>query len=153
MTDVLVMPISDLHELSGKLNDASDRVNGVLRDAEERLQKLNLGIEVGSPSILYNNSYRDKQENVQVIQRLSWGRYKGTWKLLLKTVKLRHGFFQGDDNSPYCDTESVACDPILEANRDLRFAAVGHLESLISEIKKTGKEMLEAAEKASKIEV
>ena len=74
MTDAFAMPISDLNELAGKLNDASDRVNDGLRDAEERLRKLNLGIEVDSPGILFNDTYREDKETVEVIQRLSWGR-------------------------------------------------------------------------------
>lgn len=148
-------PIDDLSEVAARLNDASDRGTERLKEAEEKLRNLNLGIEFYSRRpIMPSESWRDGAENCRKEVRLGFGKANtGVWRLRLKFTTYRHGFFEGDTNSPYRDTDRDEFEAVMESKRELRIAALHHLDEFIGDLKVEAEGLAKIVETATAVKI
>jgi hypothetical protein len=124
-------------------------VNELLKEFEQKLYAMNLGVEVWayddplttSPTSFYDGikdqEYRESHDMV-----LGWGRLGEKFGLLVLSVKYRWelGKWVMIDENPRT--------PLLQAPREIRIAALGKIEALISALRERAQELVNSIKTA-----
>jgi hypothetical protein len=153
----MVDTIKELSDLSRKLNQKSDTLNAVITSINEKLAKLNLGVEAWlehQPFEMSEVKHRPDEQQCDVMYQegkvLGYCRISGTWQLALKTC-----WYDIVDEG--CEVEPTSLlnseESLLKASRLIRIKALELLPQLLDQIKAGAQKMLggiESAEKAAK---
>jgi hypothetical protein len=148
--------IEDLSELSRKLNKKSDSLNRIISSVNEKLEKMNIGLEVwleDSPLESSDPEYNDRDENMEFpirdVELLGYCRIDGKWMLAVKSARMardRNNWGQEYDEVK----SSTQLRPLLDTNRTIRTEAMRAIPELIEEIKKEALNALDSIEEAEK---
>jgi len=161
-----------LARVAKDLNSISDRVSERLREVEERLRTLGLGVEVELRShCLSSNDHgeadvTDTQDLMEIesllglpLQHpgevrvrsvtqsiLAYAKLAGTWRLVVRTYGCKWARRREDtvdfSESPPLFREIQSEQPLLDASRDVRLAAVEQLDALLEEIQKAAEDRI-----------
>lgn len=128
---------SSLANNASILNNFSDSCNSKLKDVQERLVSLNIGLEYWLKKPLYNSDQQGdigaNDNSTVIIKRLGFSRLNGSWVLAIKTIRCVSGFYMGEQDCPFTN-EYVDSDPepLLDASRELRLNALKSLPDFLS---------------------
>jgi len=148
----LIAPLSELERKAQRLNQASDSLNLILSQVEERLVHANVGVEVWLRKALASTDSEGSThgETTWSSQFLGFAKLNGRWCLAIKPTRFASGFFEGDTNSPYQNEYSDGAPiPLSKASRDLRIAAVEVLPDLINLLAEETDRCVRTIERAS----
>jgi hypothetical protein len=151
----MMAKISDLAPLAKKVNQKTDRINRTITALNEKLGKLNLGIEVW----LDNDSDFDKpleaepwsdegSMRTRSLSYLGYCRLGDKWQLAVKEVDEEHTVFEGEDCYEEVNPSYI---PLLQASRNIRLAALEKIPRLLDRLKDAGESVLETVEAAEKL--
>lgn len=136
-----------LSQLAPELNRATDLYTAELKEIEEQLNKLKLGIEIELDAwIQKGNSYTKEDERGEPLGvfhsawTLGYGKYGRAWCLVVREYEVWTG------NNEHTQ-ESIV--PLLEASRELRLAAAENIPGLLKEIEVQVKKKIETLAKVS----
>lgn len=139
--DPLQAAFSELEESAQRLNTASDRTNKILSAAQQRLIGTNIGLEVWLTKRPLDEDEKAGGSGQWATSHgtrtvLGFSKIEGSWMLAVRDQTFEHGFFEGDQSSPYFEIYSASDpSPLLKAPRGHRIAALALLPSLIEELK------------------
>lgn len=128
---------SSLSNNAAILNTYSDSCNNKLKDVQERLVSLNIGLEYWLKEPLSSSDQQGdigaNDNSTVIIKRLGFTRLNGNWVLAIKTIRCVSGFYMGEQDCPYTN-EYVDRDPepLLDASRELRLNALKSLPDFLS---------------------
>ena len=125
----LVVELDEARALSAKLEAVTNELNTFITKAEAAIEALGLGVH-GSVVI-----DRSKNEGVEWIKELAFRKLNGKWRLLIEC-----GMIDDDD---------VSVDPLVNASRADRLAAVEHFDALVRELLANSKEQLKEVQAGS----
>jgi len=135
--------ISDLTPIAKQLNEKTDEINKTISTINEKLARLNFGIEVwlDNPWNALSSSTRDQgKTRVRDVSYLGYDRLGDKWQLAIKDVEEEITLDEnGDECVEQLNPEYVA---LLQASRDLRLAALKKLPELLDELKIRGQHIL-----------
>jgi hypothetical protein len=153
----MVDTVSELSELSRKLNQKSDTLNEVITSTNEKLAKLKIGIEAWVSNIdesdPYNYEFEDGAGSTTVRAHdetwLGYYRFESSdnpkagsgWELATKTVTL-------DAEGEIVDAGSPK--PLLNRSRSTRAKAMKLIPRLLDAIKQNAEELLRSIDEAEK---
>jgi hypothetical protein len=146
--------LASLESTAQSLNKASDSVNALLDRFEKRLVDANIGFEVWLPQPLSRMEGKKDPgaENIALERRFGFARVFGGWRLAVKEVKTRFGFFEGDTNCPWSDEHLEAAPiPLSQAGRDERIMALQFMPALLEALDIRAKEALETIAEAKRL--
>jgi hypothetical protein len=151
----MMAKISELAPLAQKLNEKTDQINSTISTLNEKLGKLNLGIEVwldsGEPyphEPLESEAWSDEGSiRSRSLSYLGYCRLGDKWQLAVKDVVEEHTIVEGED----CYEEvNPGYTSLLQASRSLRLAALEKIPRLLDKLKKMGQDVLNTVEAAEK---
>jgi len=155
MTEVTFEDLLPTIELQAqRLNAASDRANAALAAVEKRLVGANIGLEFWHHiPIDASDTTGDLAPHAlsrYTKQVFGFARVGGKWCLAVKTVRIVHGFYEGEMSQPYqnefVDDELT---PLLSASRTLRVNAVGAMSDFLARFSVFVAQTVEAVEDAA----
>jgi len=151
----MIDQISELSDLSRRLNNQSEKLNSIISAFDQELGALNLGVEVWledepmeTSKILHRRGEQDEDVTYQEGKVLGYCRIGSQWALALKTCW--HDFVEdgsGIEPTTVADSET----PLLKASRETRIKALELLPKLLDKMKTRADEMLGAIDQAQKI--
>jgi hypothetical protein len=139
-----------LSQLASQLNKATDLYMSELKEIEEQLNRLKLGVFVELNDWIQTDHRFpdpfdvDSQEPVGVSYRawtIGYGKHYHDWCILLSEYKVS----KNDDHDPILRSTA----PLLEASRDLRLSAAEKIPDLLKEIEKEVRHKIETVAKVS----
>ena len=147
----MMAKISDLAPLAKKVNTKTDQINRTISSINEKLAKLNLGIEAWLDGNLRDaldcSPWSDEGTmRVRSISYLGYDRIDGKWQLAVKEVT--EEYTVDEDGDEEFDKVNPEYEALLQASRNLRLAALPRIPRLLDELKSRGKELLETVESA-----
>ena len=135
---------SNLEKYSKTINEGSDRVSQSLLEVQDKLDSLNLGVEVWldwAPDEYVNE--RPAEEGWSEITLLGYGKeVDGKWSLLLRESRIR-GTSEADWKEDVQNTTFL-----LNASRNLRIKALDLIPKLIRRIESEAKDLVDTVSKA-----
>ncbi len=140
MTDIAIGSLLDsLGAHASHLNDASDDANRLLESIEDRIVKMNIGLEVWYRyPILREDATGDfgpSSISQQVVQLFGFAKVEGKWCLAVKPMRLVKGFYEGQMDQAYEQPFAAgAPTPLLKASRLHRLAAVDVLAPFLEQL-------------------
>jgi hypothetical protein len=152
--------IKDLAALARKLNANTDALNQSLEEIQNKLNALGLGIEVWLGQSLHQSDMDDVLDEREVptgereyyADELGYGRHGDKWALL---VRNRRTVIAPADDPRDPDVRTVFGptdqQPLLNASRKLRIAAVDLIPALVEGLKAAAASALASIEKAKKL--
>ena len=159
MKDTIVVDsINELSDLSRKLNQKSDALNAAIASINQKLAKLNFGLEVSleqAPIECSDFSTTESQLDDRPIDPiadatlLGYCHVEDEWQLAVKDVTLHTR--TDDFGSTYNEaTDSMPPRPLLKASRQLRFKSANEIPDLLDRIKTAATVLLNGIERAKK---
>jgi hypothetical protein len=143
--------VNELSRLAEKLNQESDAFTTRLASLNEKLNKLNLGVEVWlersplSDQLTAGNPMRDTNEQTL----LGFAKTPDGWGLAVKDVRIERGYYENDLDCPWnCTYEVSQPKLLLKSSRQLRLKAASALPLLLEDIKEKAEQVLAQIEKA-----
>lgn len=157
-TDNIDDLFSSLSTNAAVLNQRSDECNKALKDAQERLVSLNIGLEYWLKKPIHHGKQTGTvsahETHSEIVTRLGFTRLGGNWCFATNTVRLEHGFHEGDMSMHYtCEFEDEDPEYLLNASRELRLAAVKALPEFLREYNRMIQELNAALEKSGPKEI
>lgn len=140
--------LAALEPVAAELNRASDAFSEELKQLEDELRKLNVGIDVTLRPAFYSDRPEmvEKGEHRHVELRysdyfLAYGKVGSLWRILV-----REDFVFLDPASMTTDTPDLPGEerPLLESPRELRLAAAERIGALLDLISEEAKKKTEA---------
>jgi hypothetical protein len=143
-----------LQPIAARMNEVSDVLRDEIKEVEEGLAKLSLGIEATyfqpfdesqpATEIVWANAYDvetgDRLEQpvqtevvVKYVNHLSYRKHKGSWRLVVVTSRCRREEVAVEKHEWDPVEEKVV--PLLEAPRQLRIAAAEFIPELIDQLR------------------
>jgi len=141
--------LNTLSKLAPQLNKTTDLYMDELKEIEDKLQKLNLGIEVEDKVIQKGNRFTEvdaDQEPTGIsfysVWMLGYGRssISREWCLFVREYTVY------SDDRGWCEAQTV---PLLNASRNLRIAAADKIPALLEKIEKEVKGKIETLQKVT----
>lgn len=156
----MVDSISELSDLSRKLNQKSDQTNSIVTNINKKLAALNLGVEVWLDQYerdeLKADNYRkvyagqlDPLSREKEVIYLGYSNVEDQWQLAVKEGTLVESFDQ-DNHENTLELIDVGRRPLLKASRRVRVKALPLVPRLLDLIKLEASKMLEQIEAAEK---
>jgi hypothetical protein len=142
-------PVADLSGLAKKLNQATDEINKMLKEIEEHLFALNLGVEAEAPILVgrewATSSGTEQQYTKNFFEQyyVAWKKSNNKWMLMI----VNKTFQQAYDINETDRVVSETWEPVLNTNRQLRATALSNIEDLFAALKTEGEKLLKAVEK------
>lgn len=144
--------ISDLTPIAKQINDKSNAINKTISTINEKLARLNFGIEawLDKPWSALSSSTRDQgKARIRDVSYLGYDRLGDKWQLAIKHVEEEITLDEdGDECIEQLNPEYV---PLLQASRDLRLAALKKLPELLDDLKSRGQNILDTIADAEKL--
>lgn len=127
---------STLSSNASILNSQSDSCNKKIKDSQERLISLNIGLEYWLDNPIFRSDQKGdigaNDNSTEIIKRLGFYRLNGNWMLAVKNVRCVSGFYQGDMDCPYTNEYvDKEPEPLLDAPREIRLAALKYLPDFL----------------------
>lgn len=118
------------------LNSHSESCNAKIKDTQERLVSLNIGLEYWLSNPIsrsdQNGDIGVNDNSTETIKRLGFTRLNGVWMLAVKTVRSVSGFYQGDLECPYTNEYvDKEPEPLLDTPREIRLSALKYLPDFL----------------------
>ncbi|MBZ5496648.1 MAG: hypothetical protein LAP85_09610 [Acidobacteriia bacterium] len=152
MEESMTINFSNLEKLSKKINEASDELTKALTCINEKLNSLNLGLEVwcSAPLDSEPESSQNPDENeipTEQIFYLGYGKLADKWGILVRNERWT-------DPSNYRDRERVCTIEtsfLLSSSRALRIKAINEIPALISLLEEEGESFTKSVSKAKEL--
>lgn len=152
--------LSDLAEVSRKLNQKSDTLNNVISSINAKLEAMNIGLEVwlenfpvesGDSYSTYGNADRDEEYPIPTrdVTILGYARVGDKWVLAVKSAVF---VSEQGRTGEACEEirESSELRPLLDASREIRARSMRLIPKLLTTIKNEAQRMLDSIEEAKK---
>jgi hypothetical protein len=152
MEESMTINFSKLEKLSKKINIASDELTKALTTINEKLNSLNLGIEVTTTLLKVEMGSGEEEEGYfrEFRWYLGYGKSDlGKWGLLACAQEERVAV--GDSDREHTETISENKHLLLSCPRDLRVAAIKEIPSLIEQLEKEAQQFTESVNKAKEL--
>lgn len=144
--------ISQLSDTASRLNRESDSINSTIQDIQDRINELNLGLEVwleDSPLIL--------EDGPPALGRtfrnglwLGYTKIGDKWALAVRWVRIEDKVNEiGEEYSKVTNRNEPI--PLLKFSREVRIEALSHIEQLVIALKERADRALNAISEAKKI--
>lgn len=150
--------IKELKSLASRLNASTDALIGTLTQINEKLNALNLGISVWLEGPPLDSKLVEKPAGttgdvycVESKDLLGYAKTKAGWGLAVKSMRIEHGYFEGDRNAPFANPIDLGDKPLLESSRGLRVEAIKLLPELIKLLKEEANRTIGSIEEAKKL--
>ena len=115
-----------LGKAAQRLNHGSDELNRTLASIDEILGRLGIGMDYTHPRPLHEDTQvGPDQKRIIEMGFLAYGRHKGQFRLLYRTLKVLEGRKAMANEGP------GSVQPLLEAPRRIRHLAIDHLPELV----------------------
>jgi hypothetical protein len=150
----MVNNIAELSELSRRLNKKSDTLSTTIISLNEKLAKLNLGVEtwLTSSPIERGDPYYDYETDEHgnfPLHDETWLGYRRFdelgWVLAIKLVALQPDRDSGEEKIVEAEAK-----PLLDASREIRLKVMKLVPGLLDAVKQKAEELLESIDKAEK---
>jgi hypothetical protein len=170
-TSTTVLDMADLRDLqpkAEKLNRSTDELNSSLQTIQDKINALDLGVEVWlnderdelSRRVIDHREERyehygaeriDRYRTYQVVE-LGYGRIGDGWALVTRTVTFEQKNERGT-GWELVDDEPVEQErkPLLRAARAIRVAAIERIPALIDALHNSSQQVIDAVEKAKRL--
>jgi hypothetical protein len=154
----VVDTIKELSDLSRKLNQKSDALNDFINSINDKLAKLNIGVEAWlenspiEPTDPYFGDL-DEDEKWPLVDGtlLGYARVDDEYQLAVKEATLAEFDSKGFIHPDYYEiTKSWNLRPLLSANRNIRVHAMDLVPSLLDEVKQEATRLLHSIQKVEK---
>ena len=149
----MMVDLSALTDVSRKLNLKSDKLNEVINSINEKLEKLNIGVEafLAEPIEADDPYYMPDDEEDKFPRRdavlLGYCRFDDDWQLATKNVTLVKDVNRfGVEYERTLSVDRRA--PLLNASRYIRANAMRLIPNLLDLIKREAEDLLQAIEQA-----
>jgi hypothetical protein len=155
MVDTMTINFSKLEKFSKQINEASDELTKALTTINEKLNSLNLGIEVfdRTPAgTLKINTESDEEEGYyrETYWYLGYGKSNdGKWGLLAQAQESRIAVWDVERENEVVVAEDNYL--LLSCPRDLRIAAIERMSSLIEKLEQKSEEFTKSVSKAKEL--
>jgi hypothetical protein len=154
----MVDRLSELSELSQKLNQNSDRANSIIAALNKKLAAMNFGLEVWLDySALQTGDWETKNPNqTQKLPRQKQMTYLGychiqnSWQLAAKSGTLVEDYDR-DSDEVYTELTEVIYEPLLKTSRERRVKALPLVPRLLDELKREAESVLRSIDEAEKV--
>jgi hypothetical protein len=151
-----VVDIKELSELSLKLNQKSDTLNAVITSFNEKLAKLNLGVEawldepITAEDPYFLGDDQKKRFPRREVVLLGYCKLDDRWALAIKraTLLTKPDYINGDECEEILTASDIA--PLLTAARTVRTNAMRLIPRLLNLIKIEAEYLLAHIEEAEK---
>ena len=144
--------IAELSPLAKQVNQKTDEINRVISTLNDKLAKLNLGIEVWLDHPRNALAVSDWEDEATHRERTFWffgyDRLGDKWQLAVKEVTEELTIEDGEENVEEVNPKFF---PLLSASRTLRLAALEQIPRLLDQMKEEGKKLLETVSAAEKL--
>lgn len=161
MTEVEISRLlQELTEVAGVLNRQSDSINELIEGFENRLRKLNLGLEVWLTDALESRPWAhttDGETSDEGTNDVQLGFVAGPgrpaplrakeWHLAIRTVTWRR---RPDDRGWDLIEVEPPSTRLLDASREIRIAALSRFPQLLGELNRAAKQAVQAIQDAKK---
>jgi hypothetical protein len=158
------MDINDLVQLSKTLNTSTDELNAQLKDVEDRINALSLGVEAWVTNkplreeFTASSSPYGHPTRGRIATELGYARFNEGWKLAVRTVSYSQWLdlntevaWEESTDGRGMEVSGFETKPLLRAGRTLRTAAVDRIPDLVEALHAAGSKVAEAVEKARKL--
>jgi len=148
-----------LEEVATLLNKQSDSLNKTLQKIQDKLNSLNVGLEAWASGWLSNESLameEDSRGNIITpfpgatsrarVVFCGYARTGRGWGLAIRPAVVYY-----DAELCYLGEHNGDPQPLLEAPRDIRIAALEHIPEVIGQLQEKAEQAIEAIEKAKVI--
>ncbi|GKW34031.1 hypothetical protein PEC730217_28110 [Pectobacterium carotovorum subsp. carotovorum] len=127
---------SALSDSASILNTHSDSCNKIIKDTQDRLVSLNIGLEYWLNNPIFRSDQKGdigaNDNSTEIIKRFGFSRLNGNWMLSVKTVRCVSGFYQGEMDCPYTNEYvDKEPEPLLDAPREIRLTALKYLPEFL----------------------
>jgi hypothetical protein len=150
--------IRDLKPVARKLNDRSNAFQAVLKTINEKLNELNIGLEVWTeePFCLGSRSIDYTEERAEVAFQDGWDigytKIGDKWVVAARELTLTQPVVRGTtERSNWTISSTGDPVPLLSAPRQVRIEAAGEISRLIDFIKTSAERAIKQIEKAEKL--
>ena len=147
--------MDDLSNIAHKLNEKSDRLNSTISLINEKLARLNLGVEVWLSEPIMPGLYEDSAEwaNASDVRRqettLGYCRVEDERQLAVRIAT--HVMISGNEwVHPEIQIRNARHFPLLKATREIRVQAMAQVPALLIALKMQAEALLESIESAEK---
>ena len=147
---------SSLETQANQLNLVAESANQALETTENRLVKLNVGIELWhSQPIDLSGSTNLNDTSTEILTLFGFAKIGGKWCLAMKKVRQESGFYEGDIGCPYTNKYiEMAPVTLLSQSRNLRLNALNMLPEFLESLSENLNDLLqELSSTSSKLEV
>ena len=143
--------LAELSRLAEILNKETDTYTQSLTQLENKLNKLNLGIEAWVPlSESASSGSVDRQSQIRTL--LGYAKTSEGWGFAIEDVRIERGYFEGDINCPWENHfEENPARLLLKSSRELRIKAASKIEELLEALKGRAEEVLPTLRQAIEV--
>ncbi len=155
----MVETINGLSRLSKQLNEKSNNLNSIITTVNKKLAKLNLGVEswLENPPIKADD-YRDiwdddgehRIDRSRYATLLGYCKLGDEWELSVKEATLQTEISNYDGREYEEIVNPRKPEPLLQASRDIRIKAMRLLPTLLNQIEREAKYLLDSIKEADK---
>jgi hypothetical protein len=144
-------PLAELSRLAETINKETDAYTQSLAQLENKLNKLNLGIEVWV-ALRASASTGNPKRDSYVRTLLGYAKTSEGWGFAVQDERVERGYFQGDSDCPWENTyEETPPKLLLKASREVRIEAAGRIEELLQALQSRAEEVVPTLRQASAI--
>lgn len=149
----MMVNLSELTPLAKKLNQKSDELNSVISTINEKLNALNLGIEVWTSTPIQSGDYEydhdtEPPQRYREVVYLGYAEVGDEWQLAVKEALLETR--EDDNGRQYEDAANPKVRPLASASRRLRTAAMAELPDLLNGLKYKAEQLISAIDAGKK---
>jgi hypothetical protein len=151
---MMMAKIADLAPLAKKVNETTDQINQIISTLNEKLAKLNLGVEIwlDRPGCALDATGWQVQHatcRTRNLWLLGYSRLDAGWQLTVKQVTEESAIDDGGEE--HLEELNPRYFPLLSASRKLRLAALDQVPRLLDEMNDEGRKLLDTVSTARKL--
>lgn len=149
----MMVNLSELAPLAKNLNDKSNELNSIISTTNEKLDALNLGVEVWTPTPIVSGDYEYDQgarppQRYREAVYLGYAEVEGKWQLAVKEATLET---KSDDfRREYEVAANTQVRPLSSASRRIRTTAMAEIPRLLDQLKHAAEELISAIDAGKK---
>jgi hypothetical protein len=144
--------LAELSNLAQTLNKETDSYTAALTHLENKLRKMNLGVE-GWVTVDETDFSGTPMRSSTMRTMLGFAKtVPDGWGIAVKEVRVERGFYEGDESCPWeMSYEEDQPKALLKSSRELRILASRRIEALLSELRDQARAAIKSLQEARKV--